>query len=560
MRSPAAAIAWQIVRPHRAPLAACALVWLVLVVLTRLLPLHGGEAPVEVFVLILPSSFVLVSLLYCFSFATVTSIGTREGAFPRRLFTLPLSTRTLVAWPMFVGSLALAAAWPVWAIGVLWPCGAAVPLVWPAVFLAAFLAWLQALSWLPFPSTTLRAPAAGLLLGGLTMLAIFGAAVGVPEWILALFGILLLAAGYGAALGAVRLSRRGDAPEWPWFDRLVRQLRRLRLYLRRRHPFASPLAAQAWLDWRRSGHVVPVLVGVVVFLLVLGGSSIEQFLGERTSPETPPALADLIRLVSPASLVLGLFLCAPLALAAVLGYDQGIMRTAPQANAYAMSTFLALRPLSCAELIAAKLRMAVRATFWSWALALAGASCWLLGSGSWRSVLDAPFLQPYPTWKIAIATVLLVALLMAVTWENLVAAMWAGLTGRLWVNLTLSLLIGIVWIPVGLAGYGLWVYPEYLPLLWRLLPWLAAGLVLLKLALAAWLAREVHRRRLLAPRTLFAWAAGWVVAVGSLFLLLECFLPEGLLPRWAKPLAAVLVVPLARFAVMPLALHWNRHR
>jgi hypothetical protein len=558
MRSPAAAIMWQIVRPYRAILAVCAAIWLVLAVLSRLLPLNFAEPAIQIFVITLPAVFILISLLYVFSLSTVTTMSTREGSFPRRLFMLPLSTPALAAWPMFLGSVALGAAWLAWAVGVLWPCGARAPLVWPALGLATFLAWLQFLSWVPFPSVSLRAPAAGLLLGCLSCAALLVIVLEVPGWILGLTAAILLAGGYGAALGAVRMARRGDGVEWSWLDRLARQLGRLRLGLRRRHPFSSALAAQAWLDWRRSGLSFPIFTGLIVLILVLSGSWIELLLGEKAT-QNPP-LADILGQVSPGGLVLGLFLCVPLPLAIVMGNDLGIMRTSPQASLYGMSTFLALRPLSCAELIAAKLRMAVRGTLWSWALTLGGAGCWLLVSGGVQTLLAAPLLNSYPLWKIAGIGVLLVAGLMAVTWVNLVAGLWIGLTGRAWVTLAVAAAAGIVWIPVGLAGWWVGVHPDYLPGVLNLLPWLGAGVVVVKLALASCLARAVRRRRLLAPRTLLAWGAGWVMAVVGLFLLEEGFLPEGLLPRYAKVTIAILVVPLCRFAAMPLALHWNRHR
>src|SRR5207302_9815652 len=94
----------------------------------------------------------------------------------------------------------------------------------------------------------------------------------------------------------------------------------------------------------------------------------------------------------------------------------------------------------------------------------------------------------------------------------------------------------------------------------RLAWWLAPVAVALKLLLAGWAVRALHRRRLAAPRVLVGWLAAWLLAVVALFGAFAGLLPPELVGWAGCAFAAVLVGPLARLALAPLALEWNRHR
>jgi hypothetical protein len=94
----------------------------------------------------------------------------------------------------------------------------------------------------------------------------------------------------------------------------------------------------------------------------------------------------------------------------------------------------------------------------------------------------------------------------------------------------------------------------------RLAWWAAPAAVVLKLLLAGLALRALFRRRLVTARALGAWLTAWLVFAVALFGLLTWLVPPGLASLTGLALASVLLVPLARPALAPLALEWDRHR
>src|SRR5205823_14801920 len=138
--------------------------------------------------------------------------------YPSRSFTLPLRTVTLAGWPMALGATAGALLWLAVAGLALRPGGLPVPLLWPAVFVAALLAWVQALMWFPFPLPFLRLMVALPILGGMIGGAVLANVSEVPAAVLLAVSAALLPAGYLVAVVGVERARRGaDAVRtWPF--------------------------------------------------------------------------------------------------------------------------------------------------------------------------------------------------------------------------------------------------------------------------------------------------------------------------------------------------------
>ena len=93
----------------------------------------------------------------------VEDVGSLSSGYPRRMYSLPVPTRTLVIWPTLYGSApSRRSGWRRRAC--LSPWGSRVPVLLPAVGLAALMAWFQALSWSPLhrPGSV---PAAVVLIG-----------------------------------------------------------------------------------------------------------------------------------------------------------------------------------------------------------------------------------------------------------------------------------------------------------------------------------------------------------------------------------------------------------
>jgi hypothetical protein len=134
------------------------------------------------------------------------------------------------------------------------------------------------------------------------------------------------------------------------------------------------------------------------------------------------------------------------------------------------------------------------------------------------------------------------------------------LAGRTWVAVTAVTVALVLLLGVALAGILLSQRPETWGPLRRLAWWLAPVAVALKLLLAGGAVRALRRRRVVAPRALVAWLAVWLFAVLVVFGVFAWLLPPQLVSWAGCACAAVLLVPLARPALAPLALEWNRHR
>lgn len=146
------------------------------------------------------------------------------------------------------------------------------------------------------------------------------------------------------------------------------------------------------------------------------------------------------------------------------------------------------------------------------------------------------------------------------TWMQMVQWMWMGLSGSRRViveSVSGVFAVSIVVIPFYLL---LAAHPEYRPPFTSMLPWLAIAAVLLKIRAALWSLHELRRIGLIPSRVLRAMLAIWfALAIGS-FAALYALLPKDWFSVPGVVLAIVLLLPLTRLALAPLALSWNRHR
>ena len=94
--------------------------------------------------------------LAVFSFGFAGDLAGRQSIYPARIFTLPVTSGALAGWPMLYGTAAMAILWLATRFLAVWPSGLEVPLFWPALLAAVFLAWVQALAWMPYALPGLR--------------------------------------------------------------------------------------------------------------------------------------------------------------------------------------------------------------------------------------------------------------------------------------------------------------------------------------------------------------------------------------------------------------------
>ncbi len=456
---------------------------------------------------------------------------------------------------MLFGTVASTAIWASWALGFQWPVRERMPW-WPGLLLAAVLAWVQATLWFPVPAAWVRLGALFASVGTVAAASIAANRQGVREWAIDLgLGLAILTA-YGVAFVGIRRARHGEIPDWRWWSRLVEVVTRLRRG--RRRTLASPGGALVWFVERRlRGWTLPLLTAwCLVPALFLPWQ--EEALALFASLPEHPGYAAAVRAVSiPGVLLLSLLLVPP-GLATLLGTDLGRMNLA--GSSYAISPFLATRPVSTATLVFAKLRLAVRCTLVSWAILLPVALGWFVLGGKYAQTADSDFVHYWGPVRAGTLLALLILALVGLTWTQTVKGLWTSLAGRLWVStanmlLTLALGIGAIVVVVRLKQH-----PESRSGVLVVAAWLAGTVVVLKLAAAGWVLRAVSRRRLMPPHFPIILIAAWAATVAGLTALLGVLISDEWVPLHLLALAVVLFVPLTRVAAAPLAVEWNRHR
>ena len=168
MRSAAAAFAWEFRQRLRWGLIALGLYFAVLATFQLVAgprsPIHQQRELTFAFTVLVPVSFAFLYFLAVFSYGLAGDLTARHSLYPARMFTLPVSTAGLAGWPMLYGATTLAGLWVATVLIALWPSGVPAPLLWPALFAAGFIAWLQVIAWMPYGLPGLRMIAAVLWL------------------------------------------------------------------------------------------------------------------------------------------------------------------------------------------------------------------------------------------------------------------------------------------------------------------------------------------------------------------------------------------------------------
>ena len=542
MRSPCCAIAWQLGARYRWWLLGSGAYFLVVATLCQVLP--GGAAfQVVRCCLVMPLMGAPIGLMIVFTLGAELDLASKETLFPRRMFTLPTATRALVGWPMLlgtIGTVSVSVAIRHFALRTVWP---EMPLWWPAWLLAGCLAWLQALIWLPFGLPWLRLVACVVAVGGAIGVASAAGMANLPEVVLVVVFAAQVPVAYAVAVTGLSYARRGDGPNWEWLLEWIRGIGIRRAIHGR--PFRSASHAQLWFEWRMYGRGLPILVG-----LGLPVPTVVILLHNYSS-----RLNELPVLLQP-----GILLALPLLVAMSAG--PGFGGFISKAGGSAVSSFLATRPLSCAEFAVAKFKMAFLSVMAAYALVVPvtiGTIIWTEYYRELGDLMNRWMGSPSAWAMVAIGLVAFLSLL-AVAWRLLVNNMFLGLTGRKWVmNVAV---IGMFPLLYALIFLGWWISarPQYHEALVASAPWLLGLLVALKLLLARWALRTLYRRRLLESVAIVRLVGVWVLVVATLVALAEWLVPGGLLPWYVVCFSVVLVVPLARIGLAPLALAWNRHR
>jgi hypothetical protein len=547
MRSPTTALLWEIWRQHRWTVAVIAL----LTVAGRLVDFldtgsragHAGAESSPLTILLAMIAFLL--LLGVFNY-TESSGDRGLGRFPRRLFTLPVTSFRLVTVPLLAGIASIELLYVLWMDPLSRGGSASAPFV--AVLLAALVVFYLWALWALERVGSLRLIMLGAIVVALFFIGVLPSFPPTPpppwrsEVVLAgLVAGLAVVAFLLAWRHVARLRAGGRRSPESFFSWIAEAMPT------RRRAFANPAAAHFWFEWRSAGMVLPALVGSVLLVVIIPMSWLV-----RSNAE------DTFRL-----------LLAALAAPVVLAVPVGIAFSKPTfwSEDLAVPAFVAVRPLSSEDLVAIKVKVAAVSGVLSWLLVLVVLTVWL---SSWGN-LDALSRLAIQLWAFhghSIEAVYGIAVLVVIagmflTWRFLVSRLWSGLSGKRpmlvcsVVSIVILVIASLVFDAGRLPGWLLADPARLAPLVW-----IAAVAVIAKYWIAAYAWRGVPPRYLRVY--LLIWLAGTAsfLTLGTvLWGIVRIYLPLDVdRLRSAVILLALLAVPLARVGLAPSSLTRNRHR
>jgi hypothetical protein len=549
------ALAYFVWTRHRLALSLIAGYWLALIVLSRIFP-SQTTLPFA-----LPCVYPFLYMLLIFSFTRESTLEMRESGFPSRLWHLPVPTYALVGWPILWGCGVLALAWLTLSWGALRPAleplGVEPPLWWPALALAAALAWLQAITWTPFPLPWLRPLVLIALISPLVALVALTEAFEFSVAIANGIFIALMLAAYAVAIAGVSRARRGDGPYWTWpgWPALQRGISSIRA----RPGFRSPQGAQVWFEWRRVGLGFPMMMFVSTLACLPFISTIAAFIDD--AHRAGLALVPPFVLHEVGSLWLAVswpLIFAPF-WASVCSWEMG--KLPGTKRDHPLSFFLATRPISSGTFVRAKLEAAALSTLLGGIVTGTVILLWIALGGHAAEMAESfgALCERHPGSSLWIGLALFMGGALVMTWLQIVQGLWLGLAGRSWTNAIA--LLGMAFF-VSLLFLGQWLAksPQYWQLCSDLLPWLLGAAAALKGFLVFRVSRILIHRGLVARNIVRGTLAVWVLSAAGLFSLLYQLLPSDCVSVFALVLGIVLVLPLTRLLLAPLALDWNRHR
>ncbi len=414
MRSAVVALAWEFWAANRrgwlivlAAVVGCALLFRMLAD-----PLQKSEG--LRFLCCLP---MVMSMILAGAFCNFTDRERRDGiaGFPRHLFVLPLKTAFLVTCAMACGLVSVLAVYLAWATLVLLPLEIDVWVRWPATLIATCVVFYQAIIWCLCGFRLTRIVALSLVattvlgVGFLPML-LPSTNVWSSQAVLTATLAGLAAAAYFATVVTVSVQRRGGGRGWTRAMPLVDRLAAALSYRRRALKTAD--AALCWIEWRRVGFVLPASVLLTTILIL--------FLTIRFTDGGANATLW-------AETWLGVM---PILLAVPIG--MGFGKPDFWSLDLSLPTFVAARPVSGGQLLAAKMKAAAVSTLFAWTVLLLIAPLCIylyLDSEHWHDAweMSGILYSGFSRWALPMLAVVMAMLL---TWSFLIGNVWLGYSGR----------------------------------------------------------------------------------------------------------------------------------
>lgn len=502
-------------------------------------------------VVILGYSLLFLAGLGCLN------LFSNEQSFKPYLFTLPIKSRSLVLWHMAYPILAAIVVWLVGAWIMFVPSAGAYILWWPSALIAAFISIWQAALW--YPAVWYLRPVF-IVLGFAAPAFLLGQAW-IRDMPIETISLCLLPAVPIAALiavGGVERSRRGRSGRYMpnlgetglagvAIDHAIGLAQK-----RPRRPFRSGQVAQLWLEWRTNGIVLPVMTAVTYLVAIPIATLVEGELGAGFT------VGDLgIGHIQTYSALRWGFIFIPGTAMLLSSVGAGLYHGTVRRDGM-LEPFYATRAMTSWNLVVAKIGSATQSSLATWAVTLFLVGLWLLlpaSVGVRHGTLAAMLLYAGPP-RAALYALAALLVLMLWCWRAQVCAFYIALSGRRWLSWAAS---GIFLLQAVVIGY-LHLHPSLAREVARLLPNPAVALAIVKPVLGGLVFAWLRRRNLASVSALARVAAGWLLAAAALGGFLVWLLPPALAPARSIIAGVVLLLPIVRPALAPLALDWNRHR
>ena len=528
----ALALPWLIWTRHRCWIVLGAIYFLAIAIASHLMPrqeaFHGAIG-----LLSAPVPFFFIWLFGEFTFGREIDLARRESGFPDRMFTLPITNRQLVIWPMCMGVLAAGLSFLLFDNLVLRPRGANLPVLWPTFFCSVLLAWMQAIIWTGFRHSWVRVFLAVSLLTCYIAAVTVANEAGASELLISAMLVAQIPLAYVVALRGVRLARSGSTGE-AW------KLPSLTNLVRHKTPnLANRQQAQFWFERRLNGASLPVMTGLISIAIVLWGW-LDAGLGGNAKPIV------MFAVIFPMCLSAG----------------PSMARFRSKLEMRPLVAFLATRPISTGELLIAKMKL----------IAYAIASSMVIGFGSmvllclttddsqavtrgWESLVERS------SWTLAVVTAVYVAAAIPIlTWLLIVSNLWSSLSGRGWVAVAFNC-CAVVAICFGtLFGLRAYAEPEMFGKALQSVPTILGVMTTAKMILGVLLIGLVARRKIMPWPVIVGFCVAWLLFVAASIAMVLSIVPEVEMYRQIGVCAVLFSTPLGGVALAPLALEWNRHR
>ncbi|MCW3061967.1 MAG: hypothetical protein JWQ02_3788 [Capsulimonas sp.] len=470
------------------------------------------------------------------------------------LWKLPVSIHTLIAWMMLIGVSATALLWIATAALIWRPIGWSAPIFWPAAMLAAIYTLTFTMNCQSAVLTTRVATAYVLGVFALVGLGIAGDWYGLPQGVLVGGYLTAIAFSFPIAVSKAGQARRGDGAA-PMIATLGRKSQ---IPLPKFHTHGQ---AQVWFE-RRLLSRLPVAMSSVLGTLSLLGWPMTNFIADKP---LSAAIWNLDHVSIMACLVTGgpflMFWWIP----ALVSVGAPGSRNADGT----LTSFLTTRPISAAEYIEVKLRVAAYITAKSWATFLPFAGVWLLtpATVNGRSTLlgnalwTAAFTQQGS--HALILAISIVSALIFLTWKLQTDLLFLTMIGRRWAQVSIGTVTYLFFAGGMIGAKWLFTHPSeaIAHSLTEAFIWRAAIVgVCLKMLLLALVIHVLRRRDLISAFRVRKSMMLWAVAA-LFFILLFCTALAPYHIVWPHvALAVLLFMPGLRLALAPLAFSWDRSR